>query len=100
MLETILHKFLPELIVVVSPFVIMAITNKIKQAQSIQVSENKKKVLRYVVGLFSFGAAALASIVSGEPLNTEVVSTFVDATLVFLGATGAYFFDKIKNKVG
>ena len=80
-----------------SPWIIKAITNLVKKAQTVKFSGGKVTIIRFVVAVLSFLTALGTSVLSGEELDGNVISTLAESLIVFLGATGAYFFEKLKK---
>ena len=85
------------LIAVVSPVLVTMITNAVKQAQTVKLSDYRKTALRTIVALFSLGGAVATAMLTGEPLAEEVVTVAVQAVLTYIAATGIYFWDKYRT---
>lgn len=82
------------LLLAVSPWIIKAITNFIKKFETIRVSENKTFILRFVVAALAFLTAWATAFMNGIAIDANIVQTLAESVVVFLGATGAYFFQK------
>lgn len=87
-------EIIASVLLVASPWIIKGLTNVAKKVSLIRFADNKIFIVRIVVALLSFVVAIGHSVLSGEPVSQDVIGTFSESIIIFLGATGAYFFEK------
>lgn len=85
------------LLLAISPFLVTGITALVKPSQSVVLYGYRTTVLRFGVALLSFGAVVGTAFLTNQPVDTTSVSTFVDTFLVFMTATGTYFWAKYRK---
>jgi hypothetical protein len=83
-------------LLIISPLFVNVITNVIKQLQQIQLSDNKKIIIRFIAGFFSFLAVVFGNWAIGTPVDNDIVVTFAQSVFVFLGSQLTYFLVKEK----
>ena len=91
-------EILQALLLAISPFLVTGITSLLKPSQYVVFYGYRSAVLRFGVALLSFGAVVGTAFLSNQPVDATSVSTLVDTFLVFMTATGTYFWAKY-NKV-
>jgi hypothetical protein len=91
-------ELLSAILLVLSPWIVKGITNLVKKIDLVRFlnSASKTYILRFVVAILAFVAAWGTSALNGTPLDGNVIQTLAEAVIVFLGSTGAYFFEKLK----
>lgn len=77
-----------------SPFVVKWLTNQVKKLQSIQMSPQRRGILRAFVAFLAAIIATATAALSGDTITSDVVTPIVNAFFVFVSATGLYFWDK------
>jgi len=83
------------IILAVSPLAVSFVTSAIKKFGVFKVAgEYKKSVTRFGAVALSFGAVYLTASLNGVEIDPTSVETLSQAFVVFLGATGVYFFAK------
>lgn len=80
-----------------SPVLVTALTAAIKKLRTIQYTEYRKTVLRFIVALLSAGAAVGTALLNDAPVADEVLTGTAQAVLTYIGATGTYFWDKYRT---
>jgi hypothetical protein len=83
-------------LLIISPFFVNVITNAIKKLRRIQLSNNKKIVIRFIAALFSFVSIVLGNWVIDTPVDNTTIVTFAETVFVFLGSQITYFYFKGK----
>lgn len=74
------------LVTAVSPIVVTWLTQHLKKFKAIDLSKNKKVIVRTVVAVLAFGAALGTSIISGQPVDPVAIETLVK-TVFIAGST-------------
>lgn len=87
-------EIISSVLLLASPWIIKGLTNFVKKIQSVQISNNKVFILRFVVAILSFSTVVATAWISGTDVSADMISSFAETVIVFLGATGAYFFEK------
>lgn len=82
-----------ELLLLASPFVVNLLVSGMNSVQSIQLAQNKKKLLRLGVALFSIVLMG-ASVVAGGELNLVSLEALVKVVLIGFASQGTYFLNK------
>ena len=82
-----------QIITALAPFIVVVITNWLKDIKPIR-NEDRKIILRFVVALLSFMSVIITSAISGDGVDTMSIQTFVNALIVFLASSGVYFMRK------
>jgi len=90
------------LLLVLSPIVVAIIGQGVKKLVNFgtmisQTSVFHTALIRFLVALLSFGGVILSAILSNSQVDVTAISTFAEALLVFLGATGIFFLAKKKK---
>lgn len=90
------------LLLTLSPIVVAFISQGVKwfinHGTTIsQTSVLHTAFLRFLVAVLSFGTVITSAILSNQQVEMTAISTFADAFLVFLGATGMFFLAKKKE---
>lgn len=81
-----------------APFVVALLTGWFKQIPLLDVRSNASRaaLIRLCAAALSLGAAALVQWSGGDSVSITSIETFADTLVVFLGASGVYFFSKQK----
>lgn len=82
------------LLLTLSPFLVAAISKWVKPPKHVHLVGYRKIVIRFGVAVLSFGAVIGSAFLSGQEIDVISVTTFSEAILTFLGATGTYFLVK------
>ena len=93
------------ILLALSPFVIKWFTNALKPIKKLNLGQREQNLrrlgVRALVALLSLGSAIGTSLLSPEGFDPSSVSglvtTVVETGLMFLAASGLYFFDKRKS---
>ena len=85
------------ILLAIAPLAVNAITQGVKKARTIQLSDNKKKTIRYIAVVLSFVTVLLGGFASGEIIDESIITTFVEVTAVFITSQITYFV--VKKKV-
>jgi len=88
-----------EILLVLSPILVMLITQGVKQAQSIELAPNRVALIRFLVAVMALGSAVGTALLTGGDLDEGVVRIFVDTTFVFAGATFIHYLKKRGEEV-
>ncbi len=82
-----------------SPLVVNVLTQGVKKVQTIQLSDNKKVVTRFIVVLLSFAVVLLGSTADGVTVDQTVIVTFVETAAVFMASQITYYLAKKAKSV-
>lgn len=80
------------LLLLASPLVVTGLTQVIKKAQAIDLSQNRVLLIRLVVAVLAVLSSVLSSIIGEGSVDETVVHTLLEAIVIYLGAHGVYFF--------
>lgn len=80
--------------VVISPFLIKWITSGIKAVVTNYdwTSGQRNVVLKFIVAVLSFGAAVGSAALGGGEVDASAISTLSTTIVVFVAATGFYYW--------
>lgn len=91
-------EILSAILLAISPVLVSGITQVVKPPKILFSDGSfRTTALRFGVALLSFGAVVGTAWLGGQEVDSISVQTFVDAVLVFIGATGIYFWAKFKK---
>lgn len=90
-------EIISQILLAISPFLVAGITQLVKPSSTVVLFGFRNTVLRFGVALLSFASVAGTAFLSNSQVDTVSVQTFVQAFLVFIGATGTFFWGKYKN---
>ncbi len=74
-----------------APFVVNFVTQQVKRLKTIELSGSRVALIRTLAVVFSFLATVLGGWASGEVLDPQVTTTFVETVLVFAGSQLTYY---------
>lgn len=83
----------------VAPLFVSTITQLIKKIPPIAQSGYKNSILRICVAILSFASVIGVSALSQTTVDPTSINAFVDALLVFLGASGTFFITQNTSEV-
>lgn len=90
-------EILSQILLAISPFLVAGITQLVKPSSTLVLAGYRNTVLRFGVAILSFAAVVGTSFLNHQTVDATAVTTFVDTFLVFIGATGTYFWAKYRN---
>lgn len=90
-------ELLSQILLAISPVLVSLVTNLVKPSKTVIVGGFRKTVLRFGVAILSFGAVVCTAFLSNQQVDAVSIDTFVQAVLVFLGASGIYFWNKYRK---
>lgn len=90
-------ELLSQLLLAISPVLVSWLTNLVKPSKDVVIGGFRKTVLRFGVAFLSFGAVVGTAFLANQQVEAVSIETFVQALLVFLGASGIYFWQKYKK---
>ena len=82
------------ILLALSPLLVVMLTQAVKQIRTIQLSVQRKIVVRFIVAVLSFATVLLGSTVDGVTVDQTVIVTFAETVFVFLGSQAVYFLGK------
>jgi len=88
-----------EILLVLSPILVMLITQGVKQAQSIEFAPNRVALIRFLVATMALGSAVGTALLTGGDLDEGVVRIFIETVFVFSGAHFFHYLKKLGDKV-
>lgn len=90
-------EILSALLLAISPLLVSFITQLVKPPKWVISGGFRDTVLRFGVALLSFCAVVGTSFLSSQEVDAVTIDTFAQAIIVFIGATGTYFWAKTKK---
>ena len=67
------------------------VTQGVKKLQTIQLSEQRRSIIRFIAAILSFGGVVGASVASGDAIDPVSVEAFVGTVLTFAVSQVIYF---------
>lgn len=90
-------EIISQILLAISPVLVSAVTALVKPTKTIISSGYRSVAIRFGVVLLSFGAVVGTAFLSGQEVDVMSIDTFVQGILVFIGATGTYFWSKYRK---
>lgn len=91
-------EIISQILLAISPVLVSAITTLVKPSKTFVVSSGyRSTVIRFGVALLSFSAVVGTAFLGNQEVEFASVDTFVQAVLVFIGASGTYFWAKYRK---
>jgi len=87
-----------ELSLIAGSALVWLVTQGVKKLRAIELSANRKTIIRLIVAVGSFAAAIGASLLNGADVDPASVEAFVNALVVFLGSQGVHLLSKDTEK--
>lgn len=92
-----MQELIAQLLLAISPVLVSALTALVKPSQTVKFGGYRTTVLRFGVAALSFGAVVGTAFLGNSQVELVSIETFVQAFLVFIGATGMYFWAKYRK---
>lgn len=86
--------FMEQIAIALSSVIVSVITSGTKRLKKIELSPNRKEVIRVIVAVLSIISAVLTAWYTGNVLETTAIETALNSILVFLGSQGWYLLGK------
>lgn len=90
-------EIISSILLAISPFLVSGLTQLLKPSEGTKLAGYRAALLRFGVALLSFASVVGTSFLSSQKVEAISVETFAQAFVVFIGATGTYFWAKYKN---
>lgn len=90
-------EIISQILLAISPFLVSGLSQLLKPSRELFSNGFRRTVLRFGVALLSFGAITGTAVLAGSEVDMLSIETFVQTALVFVGATGTYFWTKYRN---
>lgn len=90
-------EIISSLLLAISPFVVSGITQLVKFTETAMSGGFRTTIIRFGVALLSFGTVIGTASLNNSAVDMVSIETFTQAFLVFIGATGVYFWNKYRK---
>lgn len=90
-------ELLSQILLAISPVLVTWLTNLVKPSKTTVIGGYRATVLRFGVAFLSFGAVVGTAFLANQQVDVVSIETFVQAILVFFGASGIYFWNKYRK---
>ena len=90
-------EIISQILLAISPVLVSVITTLVKPSKTMFLNGYRSTFIRFGVALLSFGAVVGTAFLGNQEVDAVSVETVVQAILVFIGATGAYFWAKYRK---
>lgn len=90
-------ELLSQLLLAISPVLVSWLTNLVKPSSSTTIGGYRATVLRFGVAFLSYSSVVGTAFLANQQVELVSTETFVQSLLVFLGASGIYFWAKYKK---
>lgn len=82
------------ILLALAPLAVNAMLQGIKTLRAIDLTANRKTLLRFSATICSFGAVLLGGLASGEMIDQNIIVTFVETVAVFFASQITYALAK------